>query len=82
LFQLAAGGFIDNFFSTINGLLGGAQNQADSTQQQFQDFFQSFSDSLSSQIDSGLSQFNSSQNDTCRNNQTQQLYALGNQTRE
>jgi hypothetical protein len=98
LFQLAAGGIFDSFIAgplsliaaPVNTLLGIAQGQAGSIQNQFQSVFQSFSDNLTSQIDSALSDFeqyydslnDSSKADACRFNQTRQFYALGNTTRE
>jgi len=84
LFQLAAGDVISDMisapFSALSGFFNGAMGQASSITQSFQGLFQSFAGNISSEIGWGLSQFNSSQNDSCRNNQTQQLYALGNQT--
>jgi hypothetical protein len=97
LFQLAAGGIIESFVAgplalvtaPINALLGTVQGTAGSMQQQVQGLFDGFSQNLSSQMDSGLGDFqqnfdslNNSQADACRDNQTQQYYAIGNSTSE
>jgi len=97
LFQLAAGGLFDSLIAgplslvtaPINALLGNAQGQAGSIQDQFQDMFQSFNDNLTLELNDGLSDFehnydslNGSEGDACRFNQTRQYYALGNATGE
>jgi hypothetical protein len=93
LFQLAAGGFVDDIvaapLSTANAYFGTVQGLANSIQQQFQNLFQSVTQNFTSQINSGLSAFqqnisslNSFQTDACTYNQTQQYYSAGNATRK
>ena len=66
----------------MDALFNSAQGQAVSVQQQFQDLWQSVKQNLTSQIDFQLSQFNSSQNNACTNNLTQQYYSIGNNSRK
>jgi hypothetical protein len=91
LFQLAAGGFIDGIvaapLSLANAFFNTVQGVASSVQQQFQNIFQSVNQNISSQIDFGLGQFqqdfgylNNSQANACMYNQTQEFYAIGNES--
>jgi hypothetical protein len=86
LFQLAAGGFIDTLvagpLSMMDGLFNTAQGFAASVQQQFQGLSDLVNANLTSQIDFQLSQFNSSQNNACTNNLTEEFYAIGNKSRK
>ena len=98
LFQLAAGGIIDDFVAgplalataPVSAFLNTVQGQAALVQQQFQDFFQSATQNLTSQLDFGLWQFEqnisalngSSQADACNYNHTQQYYSIGNESRK
>ena len=66
----------------MDALFNSAQGQAAPVQQQFQDVWQSVKQNITSQIDFQLSQFNSSQNDMCTNNLTQQYYSTGNNSRK
>jgi hypothetical protein len=96
LFQLAAGGFLDDlisgplaaFTAPVSALANTVAGQAASVQQMFQDFSQAFSQNLTSQLDFGMSQFDqnfsdlfgNSEADACRSNLTQQHYSIGNES--